>query len=332
MNKKVLWIENFKGFTMLAVVLGHIATPLTNFIFSWHMPAFFFLSGFFINSERPIKESVKKNAKRLLLPFLIFGLIGFVIEIIKRKLFAGFEFAVPNFIIAKEIQGLFFWMDFTHMHQYGFVLWFLVALFWGKLVLQFFIKFIRSEIIIGIICLILFFTLANQSFILPFSIDKGLFSLSWLFGGYLFYKYNVKKDKLKTGTYLAVIAIIIVSFLPIPVINISTKIAQNPALCLLYSFSIIILLVAIFRNFGDKYLNNLFFENWGRNSLAILIMHPYTNNVGYIVGNKFFNGSWVANFIISVIILVILLLVIQYAKRIFKNSRFAHCFQSTRIN
>ena len=332
MNKKILWIDNFKGLTMLAVVLGHIATPLTGFIFSWHMPAFFFLSGFFINTERSISESIRKEAKRLIVPFFIFGLLGLVAEIIKRNLFPGFEFAFKDFVLVKEIQGLFFWMDFTHMHQYGFVLWFLVALFWGKLVLQFFLKVIKNKIVIGIICLALFFLLSNKNFIFPFSIDKGLFSLVWIFGGYFCYNYFIKGDKSKIGKYLMIIAVVILVILPMPIMNVAVKTAQNPLQSLLYSFSTIILLTAIFKNFGNRYINNPFLENWGQNSLTILVLHPYTNNAGYIIANKFFNGNWGVNFIASVIMLIMLLLIIKYVGKIFKNSNLTHRFQSAGAN
>lgn len=332
MNKKIMWVDNLKGLTMFAVVLGHIATPLTNFLFSWHMPAFFFLSGFFIKPERSLHETVKKEAKRLVLPFFIFGTLGLIAEIIKRHVFSGADFAVQDFILVKEIQGLFIWMDFTHMHQYGFVLWFLMALFWGRLILQFLLKVIKNKFVIGAICLVLFFFLANRSLVLPFSIDKGLFSLIWLFLGYLYYNYSIKEEKSKLRVYLTVLAVVILVILPLPITNIAIKIAQNPLSSLLYGLSIIVLLTEVFRNFGDKYLNNRFLESWGKSSLAILVLHPYTNNVGYIIGRKFFNGNWGVNFIISVTMLIVLLLIIKHATKIFKNSSFAHRFQSARAN
>lgn len=332
MQSKVKWIDNLKGLTMLAVVLGHIATPLTGFIFSWHMPAFFFLSGFFINIERPIRESIKKEAKRLIVPFFIFGLLGIVAEIIKRNLFPGFEFAYQDFSIVKELQGLFFWMDFTHMHQYGFVLWFLVALFWGKIILQFLLKVIKNKIVIGIICLALFFALANQNFILPFSADKALFSLVWIFGGYFCYNYCIKEDKWKLGNYFIIFAAAMLIVLPIPSVNVAIKVAQTPLASLLFSFSVIVLLVSIFKNFGGKYINNPFLEDWGKNSLIILVLHPYTNNAGYIIASKFFNGNWGVNFIISVILLIMLLLIIKYVGKIVKNSGLTHRFQPAGTN
>jgi len=333
MQQKIKWIDNVKGLTIFAVVLGHIATPFTDFIFSWHVPAFFFLSGFFINFERPMKESIKKESRRLFVPFFIFGILGLIAEIIKRNLFPGFEFVFQDFSVVKEIQGLFFWMDFTHMHQYGFILWFLAALFWGKLILQFLLKFIKNKIAIGIICLIIFFALANRGFIFPFSIDKGLLSLAWMFGGYFYYNYFIKgKKESRMDLYAIIFAIGVFFTFSLPSIDIASKIVQTPLISLLYSFSIIFLITIIFKNFGDKYLNNSFLENWGKNSLNILVMHPYTNNVGYIIGNKFFNGNWIVILIVSVIILIISLLIIKYAGKIIRNSRFADRFQSSRAD
>jgi len=326
-DKKIEWIDNAKGLAMLAVVLGHMATPFTKFIFSWHMPMFFFLAGFFINNKRSFKETIKKDLKRLFIPFFIFGILGIIVEIVKRNLFPGSDFAYKDFVFIEEIKGVFFWMDYTHMHQYGFVLWFLIALFWGKSILQFLLKFIKNKIVIGMACLTIFFILANSNFIFPFSMDKGLISMIWMFGGYLFYNYFIKDEKSsRFDLYIIIPVLVLLLNLSLPSIDIATKVVQTPFTSLVYSFSVIILMVVIFKNFGGKYLNNSFLEDWGRNSLAVLVMHPYTNNIGYVIGNRFFDGNWIINFIVSILILIGLLSLIKYVKTIIKNSSVANSF------
>ena len=42
-NDRIEWIDTLKTIGILSVILGHIQTPFTTFIFSWHMPLFFYI-------------------------------------------------------------------------------------------------------------------------------------------------------------------------------------------------------------------------------------------------------------------------------------------------
>lgn len=55
-SNKVEWVSFSKGIGIFLVVLGHIATPLTPFIYSWHIPLFIFTSGFFERKRRGKKR------------------------------------------------------------------------------------------------------------------------------------------------------------------------------------------------------------------------------------------------------------------------------------
>ncbi len=55
MQERIKWVDNLKGFAILLVILGHSLqyfyrdfnnSHLANFIYSFHMPLFFALSGF----------------------------------------------------------------------------------------------------------------------------------------------------------------------------------------------------------------------------------------------------------------------------------------------
>lgn len=50
-KKRILWIDYAKAFAMFFVVIGHVNSGnyLTNWIYSFHMPLFFFLSGITLN-------------------------------------------------------------------------------------------------------------------------------------------------------------------------------------------------------------------------------------------------------------------------------------------
>jgi fucose 4-O-acetylase-like acetyltransferase len=55
-KQSIQWVDALKTLGILAVILGHIASPMGQFIFSWHMPLFFVISGFFIKFNLPFNE------------------------------------------------------------------------------------------------------------------------------------------------------------------------------------------------------------------------------------------------------------------------------------
>lgn len=59
-------------------------SPIRNIIFSFHMPLFFFKSGY-LYKDRPTKDIVVRNAKKVLIPYVITCLIIWLLFIIKEK-------------------------------------------------------------------------------------------------------------------------------------------------------------------------------------------------------------------------------------------------------
>lgn len=70
------WIDIYRGIAIMLVVLGHldVPRPMYNFIFVFHMYAFFFISGVtYKTNSSSYKETVIKNIKRLLVPYIIYA-------------------------------------------------------------------------------------------------------------------------------------------------------------------------------------------------------------------------------------------------------------------
>ncbi len=82
MQKRDAYFDNAKLFLMILVVFGHFLQPFIDndplyndlyyFIFTFHMPAFILISGYFAKSgPKPIMSLVKK----LLLPYIFFQIL-----------------------------------------------------------------------------------------------------------------------------------------------------------------------------------------------------------------------------------------------------------------
>src|SRR5574344_758282 len=95
---RLSWIDLSKGILICLVIVGHLVPgphwKLNNpvdYVYMFHMPAFFILSGILNKKKEKIQisEIIKKKVKRLLLPYISYVFvvsIGVIIyNIIKRK-------------------------------------------------------------------------------------------------------------------------------------------------------------------------------------------------------------------------------------------------------
>lgn len=142
---RIAYFDIARGVAMLAVIVGHssaqgIPWPIVNFCYSFDMPLFFFISGYFCRPDvRLDARYVAKNARALLLPYLwtsiillalfaVRGLLipeqgGGVLELLQRWSLACLYGAGGQFAgLPAGIIGI------------G-ALWYLLALFWAKLLL-----------------------------------------------------------------------------------------------------------------------------------------------------------------------------------------------------
>ena len=72
-SKHILWIDIAKGIAIVAVIIGHnIDGEINNLINSFHMPLFFFVSGYTFKANR---EKYIKDFKRLIVPYIILVII-----------------------------------------------------------------------------------------------------------------------------------------------------------------------------------------------------------------------------------------------------------------
>lgn len=81
MQSRNVTLDIAKGIGICLVVLGHIQNPTQTYIYGFHMPLFFILSGMFFK-EKYLDESVKyikSRFQRLLLPFLLINIFAYFV-------------------------------------------------------------------------------------------------------------------------------------------------------------------------------------------------------------------------------------------------------------
>lgn len=121
------YLDAAKGLGILLVILGHIYAwnpninrkILVTWIYSFHMPLFFIVSGMLIKYKNycNIKEFIFSRIKHILVPYIVFSLCNALVRIL---LYGYDESAFIRDVICTFIL-------------IGVDTWFLQALFWQKL-------------------------------------------------------------------------------------------------------------------------------------------------------------------------------------------------------
>ena len=108
-------IDIAKGIGIFLMVMGHTTSNriVLQWIYSFHMPLFFFLSGIFHSQGESYIYFFKKKVKTLLIPYFFFSIILFLFFLIVSKnigFSAGENLSVKeNFIgilLGNEVKGL----------------------------------------------------------------------------------------------------------------------------------------------------------------------------------------------------------------------------------
>lgn len=123
MAKRIEYMDIARGIGILLVVLGHndfevLSLFARQMIYSFHIPLFFFLSGYFVNTSISFFDFFKKRFNGLLKPFLFTLFLIYFTSISFEKM--GFNTAISR--ILKSLYGTGHYIDWVQ-------LWFLPHLF-----------------------------------------------------------------------------------------------------------------------------------------------------------------------------------------------------------
>lgn len=138
MKEKYLhWIDLAKGIGIILVLVGHsnfLPITLKNYIYSFHMPLFFILSGYVFSNKSTFKTFLTKKIKTLLFPYLFFFII-FLLFFTCKDLYLETNNFYNNCI------GLFF-----QFPGYVYSIWFLICLFVLQILFYFVTKRTQNNI------------------------------------------------------------------------------------------------------------------------------------------------------------------------------------------
>ena len=287
-SAKKEWANYLKAYGIIMVVIGHAGAPadISKLISLFHMPLFFFISGYFYKDEyvQNIWDFVKRRLKGLYLPSVIFG-IGFVflhnlfmdLNIYSDKM--GYRgpshYYTKEEIIAKSINVL----KFKYSEEMAGVFWFFPALLFVFLIFitvsailnKIKIKHME-EIRFAMVVLIMVignYAIRNGKILYFWEMNTAFIATAIFYFGYL---YKKNESKIPMGGMYAILALIllVVNSKQGSISMVANSYVNIPFL-LMNSFLGIYLTLYVSKVLTKK--DNKLLNYIGANTIGIMILH-----------------------------------------------------------
>lgn len=298
-SKRVDYLDIAKGFLIITVILCHSDFPFAQYMYWFHMPAFFIISGLLYKD----KLSLKSQAIKFFIPYTAFSIIDMIL----------------TFMASPQDLSLANIIHYSYEHIYAGkmmpgVFWFIPCLFLTKVLFHYGKKFLSTPALVLIISGLY---LAGHAFVLatvpenvvditpanyiPWNLDALMITLPYYAIGYY------SKDILRFASSkitLIVSALLAISYLRLNTVfqvyyymNIKYSEFRYYFLDLLVPLTFTVFIISLSYHLSElKQLSRVssFFKLVGSNSLIIMYLH--------IPLNHYFETLFTYNYVIFTLI------------------------------
>lgn len=199
MDTRKKWIDQARGLSIFLVVYGHNFPVNEPYIYSFHVPLFFFIAGMF-HPKKVTIETVKRRAKMILVPYFVWALLLFLFWFFLGRKYG--DSAVAELSALDNLIGIFYAQGGQDYMDWGIPMWFLPCIF---VVFSLFaaIQKIRNKVLLNIVVLFVvalgFLWPKTMGLHLPWSLDVALVSVGFYAIGGLLKSWLIGLSKLKTA-------------------------------------------------------------------------------------------------------------------------------------
>lgn len=317
MKPRIYWIDNLRTFGIFFVVLGHTSFLYREYIYSFHMPLFIFISGLLCRKVNiSLREFIVSKFRSLMIPYFILSFILFVFWIFIFKNIG--ESSNAGLSIYKNFIGIFYAQGGSEWMNWGVPMWFIPCLFVLNII-YFIIRKLKWWISVLSLCvLILIFYFARLR--LPWSIDLAIICIPFFFAGNKIGVYLIEKRVKKNMAIMTTIACIglsiLFSFFSKRVDLYSMNFGEiyvfypNAFIGILFWLSLSLLIPS-----------NKIFSEIGKNTLIILAFHlnvlGLVNYIFRYLDFEILKDNLISSIILSVLVLLLFIPVSRIINRFF---------------
>ncbi|MGB5942563.1 MAG: acyltransferase family protein [Leeuwenhoekiella sp.] len=145
-NQRLVWVDQARGLAIFLVVYGHNYPDIEPYIYSFHVPLFFLISGMF-HPKNVTFGTARKRVKLILTPYFIWASILFLFWLLIGRFYG--QSALKDLSPLKNLFGIFYAQGGQEFMDWGIPMWFLPCIFVVFLLFSA-INEIRSPLLLGI--------------------------------------------------------------------------------------------------------------------------------------------------------------------------------------
>lgn len=143
-HSRIPWIDIAKGYGTLLVIYAHLGVgTIHSWMYSFHLPLFFFLSGYVFSTKYDFGEFLMKKIKSIVIPYFCLGIPMYLFR--QLYLYINGSFSLTG--ARQQLQQLF-------LQQRFWTLWFVACLFCLNIIFYLLAKLCRNEWQIALISVI----------------------------------------------------------------------------------------------------------------------------------------------------------------------------------
>lgn len=327
-KKRLTWVDAAKGLLMIFVVIGHFPVkldePYITFIYWFHMPAFFIISGLFfkpvLQGER-IFPVVKKRFMQLMVPYIFFIVV--ITALRYTMIIFNNQFSVEYMI--DDLTNIFIGGRFAR-GSYG-VIWFITTLFTTYILFLLITRYLKPTV--QIIALVICYAIAqyegnyvnglpgeiaeaSQTIFVPWNMDVALLAVVYFGIGYYLKTYLKHIHWLLWALCTGYIGYKIYQFWHEEFkYNLSMKFLNygdsgEPLYDIIIPLAFIISILGIIQ-FITKYIRLRIFEFIEKHSIIIMYFHILVDKVA----NDYLEYGWLGFTLVCLIVPIILSILFQ---------------------
>lgn len=284
-KQRVEYLDYVRGMAILLVVLGHmynVEDPIRILIYSFHMPLFFIISGFFAKNDIGLLELIKKKFKVLMIPYFAFGGVIMLIMYATNGFDEEFAIYIRHFITGVGRDAL----------------WFLVCLFLIEIIFNIVMKLKYSALqyitFISLFIIGLYGEKIHHDVMIGITLFRVFVGLGFYALGYYIYKYI---NKINLPYFVLIALFLFNSFLAFENTWIDLWALRFGNRLIYVTCSVLgsVSMILIFKKLGDLNRFKYVFKFFGSNTLTIMatqqIIINYVNRFTkqqYYIGFKGF--------------------------------------------
>lgn len=313
MNNRLDWIDQARGLSIFLVVWGHNFPSVEPYIYSFHVPLFFLISGMF-HPQTINRTVILKRTKSILIPYFFWSTLLFLFWLfIDRSLGKGNEVELNAF---QNFIGIFYAQGGQEYMDWGIPLWFLPCIYIVFLLFSALQRIKNKGVLyVSIIAVITFgflwFPLTEVH--LPWSVDVAMVAISFYAFGYFFNNQvkNIKGTRQYVAMFVFFLIHITIFYFTTQKVDMYRSIYGTPMLFLTCALSGSLFYLMVFKTLPLF----TFFSYIGKHTLLILATHLRALTfikllLFVIVGTTVFDFSELEKFFLAILQIVILIPVV----------------------